>query len=569
MRWSRTLCAAAAIHATYNHHHKPHKPTRHDSPLSTLSDHQHSTAHDTRQPIDTPSAVALAQQRLRQAEAELEALWGAERPDEHARAQRDVAAARCHLELRRTQRALGAVVGGEAAADVLEELRSANIEPDAACYAAALAACGGRDGATAARLVSEDLHGQQGVWAQLLLEAGGGDVERYGLALRACALSAQWDMAESIYRLAEADGYAPAEAELLGLLCASARWQRRLRPTPALATLDATVARTLTLLGPHLLWERSSLTLVLRDMPPHAAAELVRAAISDVCEAQLDAGPATSVVSSPLSVRLQPSDAEDGFWRVAADAAHELAVQASEAAQPAELYSEAFSSAVRRSLGESLAEGVVVDEMPGADAGCVLRLERAPLEKWVLQRCVRTWEGGELEAERLRRQDEAEAALALQAAREKLERSNDKWQRRNEAIVAEYQQLHNLGRTSMGAAIDSMLAHVTSDVESGDAIKARSPSRAPPPSAPMSEKPPPNASSASSAGLGAALTAVKGVGPKRAAALATAGILTALELARLDDSQAVDVAARAGLPLSTVQVSVQNARLAVGDLIDE
>ena len=94
---------------------------------------------------------------------------------------------------------VGACAGGDEAASLLEELRSTGVLPDAACYHAALRACGG----------SAAGGGAQGEWAALLYDEMAAsqlhDAKAAGLALRACVLAGTWREAtqvlEAIYDL--------------------------------------------------------------------------------------------------------------------------------------------------------------------------------------------------------------------------------------------------------------------------------------------------------------------------------------------------------------------------------
>lgn len=94
---------------------------------------------------------------------------------------------------------VGACAGGDEAASLLEELRSTGVLPDAACYHAALRACGG----------SAAGGGAQGEWAALLYDEMAAsqlhDAKAAGLALRACVLAGTWREAaqvlEAIYPL--------------------------------------------------------------------------------------------------------------------------------------------------------------------------------------------------------------------------------------------------------------------------------------------------------------------------------------------------------------------------------
>lgn len=92
---------------------------------------------------------------------------------------------------------VGACTGGDEAASLLEELRSTGVPPDAACYHAALRACGGGAGGEA-----------QGEWAALLYDEMAAsqlhDAKAAGLALRACVLAGTWREAAQVLEAANA-----------------------------------------------------------------------------------------------------------------------------------------------------------------------------------------------------------------------------------------------------------------------------------------------------------------------------------------------------------------------------
>ena len=107
---------------------------------------------------------------------------------------------------------VGACAGGDEAASLLEELRSTGVLPDAACYHAALRACGG----------SAAGGGAQGEWAALLYDEMAAsqlhDAKAAGLALRACVLAGTWREAAQVLEAADAGAAPPPRAQLLEAL---------------------------------------------------------------------------------------------------------------------------------------------------------------------------------------------------------------------------------------------------------------------------------------------------------------------------------------------------------------
>ena len=531
-------------------------------------------------------------QQLQQAQAALAELRAADRRDA-------------------CQRSIASCADGEEAAGLLEELRTAGIPPGAACYHAALRACGGGGG------------GSGGEWAALLYDemavARVHDAKAAALALRACVEAAAWNEAAELLAASDADECPPKLGPLL----------EALRRVPHGATADgdgaASALGALHLrLGEQLaaqlpsLWDAATLQIALPVLPaPEAVPSLLLGALECLAAAQLEAGPARSVVGEPVKLVVAASGAGADDAR---DEEREEAWQSEEevrrepprvVARRAEaMLLERLSVAGQPFDADELGlREVLLGREGGEGGGAVLMVQQAA-EEWVRRRCTQMWleqarvaAMGEAElrleearAQQQRRRREADAAQAR-------ERRQQAWELRNERAAEELQMARRAEQTSLGAAIDDMLVRqveraglTTQQVEAqadaerqakldeaaaaastagakGAAPKGRREqlqAAAAQPAAqavlqepgPRSAPPPSPAAPPAAAGASgdAAVSTVRGIGPKRATQLTEAGVATVAALAGLTAAQEERLAAEHGLPLKTLRAAAQTAR---------
>lgn len=493
-------------------------------------------------------------------------------------AQRRVDEARraCESRLKQCQ-------GGEAAAEALETLRSAGVDPDAACYRRGLAACGGEIAVARPALSTPEWLAEQAQWAQLLH----GDMQssswtpgpaELSLALRPCVLSGRWDVASELLLTGEVSFEEAAfllRFSLLRQVDGGAASPEQARVESRLAALFATE-----LLEGHE-WDGARLLLRVGALPPAAAAVLAGAALDDLCAAQERRGPQEAVVRSDLAIELSLAAAtpalalahegmlEGGVGESAATFWRAMGVDFGERAPPRHL-----ADALRTEIVAALeaagmaARDVGEPQIKLKSRSCTVGIKRGAVEGWVLERCMRLWQGEVLETELQRRQADLEEEKGAAKATATMERQQAKWRAKNEKVADSYYEAKRNERSAMAVVVDNAVLEVARKASKRAHGKVASEAGPAPatPAAFLSEPAPEEvviAPAALQAGLrnSAALVGeVSGIGPKRAEKLQAAGIATARQLAGLSDGEAERVAVGAGIPLSTLATCIQNAR---------
>ena len=148
--------------------------------------------------------LCLAREQAAAAQQQLEQAYG--ETGDGAAAVKQLKLARERLEELRLEEAvrecevrLEETVGGEAAAEALEELRCAGVQPDQQCFRQALATCGGTVKAVRKLFDMPGGLAEQAQWGQLILsemaEVCTVGPDETALAVRPSVLSARWDIA--------------------------------------------------------------------------------------------------------------------------------------------------------------------------------------------------------------------------------------------------------------------------------------------------------------------------------------------------------------------------------------
>lgn len=477
--------------------------------------------------------------------------------------------------------------GGEAAAEALEDLRYSGVAPDSMCHRRALAACGGEVGAACHLSSRAEGLAEEAQWAQLIFSEAGADgcagpIE-LALALRPCALSRRWDVASDLLLAGQVD---PQEASHL-LYQSLLQQLDGVAPLEAQARADAMLAERLLTALPFPQWDPSRLVLKMGGLPPAAAGVVLSAALDDLCQAQAAAGPQQSLIGSGLTVELSLADpacmpdlgAEGGslmsggvgeaaatFWSARGEVLGDRLLPDSLCLSLKQAVACALEAA--GVVSSDVSEGRVV----AGRRSCLVQVQRRSLEGWVLDRCLRLWQGQVVRTEFERRQAEAQQARAAAAAAAITERRQNRWERKNRAALDQYHQEARNERSSVAVALDN----IGFDAARKAKLRGRAKTGSAPPAtfedptggevealqgrAPHISQPSRGEWDAILADSAALVEEVAGIGPKRAEKLRAEGIVTASQLALLDDGGVQRLASRSGIPIGVLSVCMRDAR---------
>jgi len=199
----------------------------------------------------------------------------------------------------------------------------------------------------------------------------------------------------------------------------------------AQARADAMLAERLLTALPFPQWDPSRLVLKMGGLPPAAAGVVLSAALDDLCQAQAAAGPQQSLIGSGLTVELSLADpacmpdlgAEGGslmsggvgeaaatFWSARGEVLGDRLLPDSLCLSLKQAVACALEAA--GVVSSDVSEGRVV----AGRRSCLVQVQRRSLEGWVLDRCLRLWQGQVVRTEFERRQAEAQQARAAAAA---------------------------------------------------------------------------------------------------------------------------------------------------------
>jgi predicted flap endonuclease-1-like 5' DNA nuclease len=427
-------------------------------------------------------------------------------------------------------------------------------------------------------------------------------------------------------------------------------------PSEAQARADAMLAECLlpTLQFPK--WEPSRLVLKIGAFPPAAVGVLLSAALDNLCQAQETAGPLQTLIGSNLLIELSLAGPAGQHQTLINSGLSVDSPPAGPAGMPgAGVMSDAdvmpnagaegesrmnggvgeTAAAFWRERGEVLGDRLLPDShcaslkgavtsslvaagmaMTGVSEGrmvtgrrsCYVQVRRRSLEGWVLDRCLRLWQGEVVTTELQRRIAEAEEARAAAASASAAERRQSKWERKNWAAMDTYNQDASNERSSFAVALDGIVADAARKaaerrrgrtgpgrpaVAEGEAAgggkgKAQRTASGEGKSAGANGKAPRGRAAEPAGGEGrlprgrasakvqvqhlqdewdalladsaALVDEVTGIGPKRAKRLRAEGIVTASQLALLGEGEAVGIADRAGIPMGVLSACMREAR---------
>ena len=478
--------------------------------------------------------------------------------------------------------------------------RNQRLAEDVAWLLVSLGACGGASAACAASLRASGALADQGEWSMVLLDeleaalsadsvpaAGGWLFVGCLLALRACALAEHWGGVESVARRAAAsaggDGWLLA-AELEGILvhyhsvsspdevAGSAT-----DPAADASGIDSAVREIGGLLADSQLlshyWHAEAMLLTLPSASPAPVVHaLLTAALENLVQLQREAGPARSTIKTDLRIGLASSisvergssaaiivaaaagilEASSDFW-VAVDAT-EAAGAATRPGSP-----DARLASVSGPLGLPLQ----------TSAQSSWHILQADVEAHVCRRCMLLWQtDAEVEASReaaAASEEEAKRAATAAAETAEAERRQAAWARRNARSVSAAEQKSRLdGLTTLGAAMDTMVQKLVQKggEPTGGIVSEPDGAAMAKPTQPSDRGSPDQVTRRETSADDIDVSAVRGIGPKRAASLRAAGVKTAAALADIStgDDEAATLARRCGLPLRTLMTCIENAR---------